>query len=341
MDTLTTTWPEVLAQVREWNEALPPSIDMRPAWRALAYREFAEAPEPVVRAQAFRRVLLEDRCHIYPGDRLLGSHAGWFVESLPAGLTGDAYDALLSEHRARGQRNFWAGWDHTLADYPTLLAVGVGGLLDRARASWQTHTTPTERDALAGMITALEAFQAWMLRWAEAAQAMGAHDVAEIAATIATQPAGTFREAVQLVAFTHLAFESEGRYAMALGRVDQYLFPFYEADVAAGRLVDEEALDLLCHLWVKLHENGGVQNIAIGGLTPAGEDATNALSYLCLEATKRVQSPYSNLSARFHDETPDRFYRACFDVIRTGVGFPAIFNDHVLIPGLFEIGIPL
>jgi pyruvate-formate lyase len=341
MDTLMTPWHEVLAQVREGNEALQTSIDMRPVWRALAYREFAEAPEPVVRAQAFRRVLLEDACHIYAGDRLLGSHAGWFVRSLPAGFTGDAYDALASEHRARGQRDFWAGWDHTLADYPTLLAAGVGPLLDRARASWETHTAPTERDALAGMIVAVGAFRAWILRWAGAARVAGAHDLAEIATTVATEPPGTFREALQLVAFTHLAFESEGRYAMALGRLDQYLFPFYTAGLVAGRVTDEEALDLLCHLWVKLHENGGVQNIAIGGLTPAGDDATNALSYLCLEATKRVESPYTNLSARFHDETPDRFYRACFDVIRTGIGFPAIFNDHVLIPGLVEIGIPL
>jgi formate C-acetyltransferase len=54
-----------------------------------------------------------------------------------------------------------------------------------------------------------------------------------------------------------------------------------------------------------------------------------------------VQSPYTNLSARFHDGTPETFYNACFDVIRTGVGFPAIFNDHVLISGLVEIGVPV
>jgi formate C-acetyltransferase len=180
-----------------------------------------------------------------------------------------------------------------------------------------------------------------MVRWADAAAARGDDALARTARHVATEPPYTFREAVQLVAFTHLAFESEGRYAMALGRVDQYLWPFYCRDIESGCLTRDEALDLLCHLWVKLAENGGVQNICIGGQTPDGADATNELSYVCLEATKLVQSPYTNLSARFHDGTPDVFYRACFDVIRTGIGFPAIFNDHVLIPGLVEIGIPV
>jgi hypothetical protein len=103
--------------------------------------------------------------------------------------------------------------------------------------------------------------------------------------------------------------------------------------ICAGILTEEDALDLLCHLWARLDEIGEVQNICIGGLTPGGEDATNQLSYLCLEATRRVQSPHTNLSARFHDGTPDAFHRACFEVIRTGIGFPAIFNDHVLLPG--------
>jgi pyruvate-formate lyase len=73
---------------------------------------------------------------------------------------------------------------------------------------------------------------------------------------------------------------------------------------------------------------------------PDGQDATNQLSYLCLEATRLVQSPHTNLSARFHDDTPEAFHRACFEVIRTGIGFPAVFNDHVLLAGLEEIGIP-
>jgi len=331
-------WQGVLEQVR--NHQVSP-IDMRPAWRALAYREAEGQPEPVVRAQAFGRVLFEDARHFYEGDRLCGSHVGWFAEALPEGMSQADYDALVAEHRARGQRDFWAGWDHSLADYPTLLDVGLGGLLARARASLEAHDIPGERAVLQGMIVALQAFSTAIARWADWAAARGDSALADVTRHVATEPPRTFHEAVQLVALTHLAFESEGRYAMALGRVDQYLLPFYRRDIEAGRLTRDEALDLICHLWVKLAENRGVQNICIGGQTPEGADATNELSYLCLEATKLVQSPYTNLSARFHDGTPEAFYRACSDVIRTGIGFPAIFNDHVLIPGLVEIGIPV
>ncbi|MCU0522526.1 MAG: hypothetical protein MUF84_17765, partial [Anaerolineae bacterium] len=236
-------WQRVLNQVRTNPVS---AIDLRPAWRAMAYREAQGEPEPVVRARAFGRVLMEDALHFYEGDRLCGSHAGWFSRSLPDGLSQDEYEVLVAEHRARGQRDFWAGWDHSLADYPTLLDLGVSGLLECAQASVKTHEcaqasvkthlAAEERIALRGITLALEAFSAYMARWADAASARGDDDLAETARRVAVEPPLTFREAVQLVAFTHLAFESEGRYAMALGRVDQYLLPFYRRDVEAGRL---------------------------------------------------------------------------------------------------------
>ena len=332
----------LLEWVRESNRGLleGKALDMRPAWRAQAFREHAGEPEPLVRAQAFRAVLMGDALHLCDEDRLCGSHAGWFRRSLPPGMTDAAYQALTAEHKARGQRNFQAGWDHTLADYPTLLSIGVEGYLERARESLQAHQDPREQAALRGMILALEAFSDWMARWSEAAATRGEKEMAEAARWVATHPPRAFAEAVQLVTFTHLAFESEGRHHMALGRVDQYLLRFYRRDIERAILTRAEALDLLCHLWVKLAENGGVQNICIGGQTPDGKDGTNELSHLCLEATRLVQSPYTNLSARFHDGTPDAFYEDCFHAIRTGIGFPAIFNDHVLIPGLVEIGVP-
>ncbi len=339
-----TTWRDLLKQVREKNAWIlsGKAADLRPAWRALAYRETAGQPEPLVRAAGFRRVLESDALHFYGAELLCGSHAGWFTATAEAGGFSEAdFQTLAGEYQARGQRNFSAGYDHTLADYPTLLSQGVGGYVARARKSLQGRTDAREQAALQAMIVTLEAFSGWMKRWAEAAERRGLTDLAAVARNVAWEPPRTFHEAVQLVAFTHLCFESESRYHMALGRIDQYLLPFYRRDIEAAILTRGEALDLICHLWVKLAENMGVQNICIGGVTPEGKDATNELSFICLEATGLVKSPHTNLSARFHDGTPETFYNACFEVIRTGVGFPAIFNDHVLIPGLVEIGVPL
>ena len=309
-------------------------------WRACAFRSATEAPEPLACAQAFKSVL--DHLAIEADEGLLLGHCkGFASDRLPEGTSEGEYQSLVEAHQARGQRDFWAGFDHTLADYPTLLAIGIAGYRARVRASMGRHRDPETQAFLQAVDLTLKAFSDFIRRLAAEARRAGQHARADACAAIVDGPPRAFREALQLVWLTHLAFRSEGRHHMALGRVDQYLWPFYQRDLAQGRLTQEEALELLCHLWARLDEIGEVQNICIGGLTPDGCDATNELSYLCLEATRRVGSPHTNLSARFHDGTPEAFHRACFEVIRTGIGFPAIFNDHVLQRGLVEIGIPI
>jgi formate C-acetyltransferase len=282
-----------------------------------------------------------DHLAIEPDEGLLLGHCrGFTSDALPHGIGESAYRALVDEHRARGQRDFWAGFDHTLPDYPTLLAIGIAGYRERVRAARERHTGQAAHVFLQAVDLTLAGFSAFIRRLADRARRAGCEAQARRCEALAEGPPRDFREAVQLVWLTHLVLRSEGRHHMALGRIDQYLWPFYRRDVAGGRLAPEEALDCLCHLWARLDEIGEVQNICIGGLTPDGRDATNALSYLCLEATRLVGSPHTNLSARFHDDTSEAFHRACFALIRTGIGFPAIFNDHVLSRGLQEIGIP-
>jgi len=308
-------------------------------WRARALRGAGDEPEPLARAQAFRNVL--DHLEVEADDGLLFGHCrGYRGDSLPEGVREHEYQVLVEEHRARGQRDFWAGFDHTLADYPTLLSIGVGGYRARVRASLIRHVEQEAQIFLQAVDLVLQAFSGFIRRLADNARCAGYETEARVCDAVVEEPPRHFREAVQLVWLTHLAFRSEGRHHMALGRVDQYLCPFYQDDLAQGLLTREGALELLCHLWARLDEIGEVQNICIGGLTPDGQDATNELSYLCLDATRLVGSPHTNLSARFHDDTPEAFHRACFEVIRTGIGFPAIFNDHVLQQGLEEIGIP-
>ncbi|HNS48330.1 MAG TPA: pyruvate formate lyase family protein [bacterium] len=316
-------------------------FDLRPYWRVLAYRASAGEPEPIFRARAFASVLANLPAAFEPGERLAGDPRFFFAEKLPEGVGRAEYQAVLAEHQERGQRDFRAGFDHTLAHYPDLLRLGIAGLAARARRERDRRRPGPARDFLESAVITLEAFSGLARRFAREAGRSGRRELAAGLNRIAGAPPRSFHEALQLVWLTHLAFASEGRKHMALGRLDQYLYPFYRRDLRAGRITRPAALDLLCHLWVKLDGFGQVQNICIGGLTPAGRDAVNELSYLCLEATRLVQTPYANLSARFHDATPERFHLACLEVIKTGIGFPAIFNDEVLVPALVRIGIPL
>jgi formate C-acetyltransferase len=328
-----TNWESVLACCRR--RKVGGRYDMRKYWRALAYRRHGAEPEPLVRAHAFANVLRHIGLHVYPGESIAGSRAEFVLDVLPAGVGEEEYRLAIAEHDARGQRTFQAGFDHATPDYPALLAEGIDGTVQRAKASKEQHRLPAEQAFLDAVIVCLNGLSGLAERYAAVSLRPSALQ------RIAHEPPRTFHEALQLVWLVHLAFVSEGRYAMALGRIDQYLAPFYEADLREGRIDRDEALDLLCQVWAKIEELGEVTNICIGGLTPDGRDATNELSYLVLEATRRVQSPRTNLSARFHDGSPERFHRACFECIRTGVGFPAVFNDHALIPGLVEVGIPL
>ncbi len=341
MDIATTqeTWRPILARNREASFRQK-RYDLCLLWRALALREAGNDPEPLARAWAFKNVLDHVMVDMDEGE-IAGHCRGFTDDVLPTGVSEDDYAALAAEHQARGQRDFWAGFDHTLADYPTLLAIGIGGYRERVRASLAQHPQPDSQVFLRAVDLTLQAFSDFIDRLSGIAGQAGREDAAQVLAAIVTKPPRHFREALQLVWLTHLVFKSEGRCHMALGRLDQYLWPFYQRDVAAGDLTPAETLTLLCHLWARIDEIGEVQNICIGGLTPEGQDATNALSYLCLEATRWVGSPHTNLSARFHDATPEAFHRACFEVIRTGIGFPAIFNDHVLLSGLAELGIPV
>ena len=93
---------------------------------------------------------------------------------------------------------------------------------------------------------------------------------------------------MQLVWITHTILQCDERGAMALGRLDQYLWPFYHRDLQAGRTTTDQAQAILDHLFGKLTGLGGdIQNIAIGGMTPEGSDGTNELSFMVLEACKR------------------------------------------------------
>ncbi len=335
-------WRSVLDAIRAARDRgdLGAGLDLRKYWRGAAFLGCRGESEPIARAKAFASVLENIPLHFYNGEAVCGSRLGFRSRDLPAGTGRREFDEAVAADGARGQRDFLAGFDHTLPDYPTLLRIGIDGYIERARRSILERTGRKEREFLESAIVCLEAFKTFVRRHSEKARRLGDRDLAACLDAVAGPPPGTFRQAIQLVWLTHMAFVSEGRYAMALGRFDQYMLPFYRGDLAAGRLTREGALDLICHLWVRMEELGEVTNICIGGFTPDGRDATNELSCLCLEATARVRSPHTNLSARFHDGSPPEFHRACFDVIKTGIGFPAIFNDHVLIEGLTGIGVP-
>ncbi|HAT83238.1 formate C-acetyltransferase [Eubacterium pyruvativorans] len=184
-------------------------------------------------------------------------------------------------------------------------------------------------------------------------------ELEQIAANCAVVPAHkpqTYWQALQAYWFTHLAVTTELNPwdAFSPGRLDQHLFPFYEADTEAGILDDEHALELLECLWVKfynqpapvkvgvtLKESGtytDFANINTGGITPEGKNGVNAVSYLILDCMDEMQLVQPNSNVQISKKTPQKFLKRACEISRKGWGQPAFYNTDELVQELMNAG---
>lgn len=316
-------------------------------WRAAGFRRSAGLPMTLRRAHALNAILEQVELVTIPGDLLLGAKFGRLSAAAP---DEDALKQAAEYVQSFGRRHFGTGFDHQAPDYPTLLREGFAGLRAQAEATLSRQEDPASAAFMQSVLLALDGASDFIRRWAEEATRLA--DVhpewrslyrtqAEMLHHIATEPPRTFWEALQLVLLAHTMLQLDERYAMALGRIDQYLHPFYAADLAAGLITAADAQCLLDHYFAKIATRDEVQNHTIGGITPDGGDGANPVSEMVLEAVRRIGRVGGNVTARIHEGTPEAFLRKCAEVIRTGIGYPAVYNDAVQIPALTALGYPL
>ena len=182
--------------------------------------------------------------------------------------------------------------------------------------------------------------------------------IAEVCDWVPANPARRFHEALQTMWFCELMIflDTGGINAMAPGRVDQYLYPYYQRDIEEGKLNREEALELLECLRVKMSAGRTFRsaasrrgftgeamfmNCTLGGQTSDGRDATNELSYLWIEAAMRTRTPHPTLSIRWHENLSPDFAMKGAELNRLGLGFPAWFGDKTSIEYWLKKGVPL
>ncbi len=167
----------------------------------------------------------------------------------------------------------------------------------------------------------------------------------------------TVQEALQQVYFTLCGLFIEGNGGgYSIGRLDQYLMPFYEKDLASGLLTKENTQELLECFWIKLGEQLWYQteesaqdyagycpfhNLCVGGTDIHDRDAVNPLSYMMLDATIHVQMAQPSLSVRLSKKNPEEFFMKVAECVQTGTGFPAIHNDETGTKMMLRKGIPV
>lgn len=247
---------------------------------------------------------------------------------------------------------------HLSPAYGEVLRAGLGGVLEGVRAR---RARGADADGLAFLAAAedtLEGLSTWIRRYADhladeagrmpnAARAAELREMARVAAAVATDPPSTFREALQLVWFVHQAVHIEGHgYSCTPDRIDQILFPFYEADVKAGRLDEPAALRLAENFVLKQYDNSYwgprhhlTQGLCVGGSSIEGRDQTNRLSWMFVEAHTNLVLPEPLLWMRWHPAIDQKFFDFCLTRLERSTCFPMIWSDAAIPDALVELGI--
>lgn len=166
----------------------------------------------------------------------------------------------------------------------------------------------------------------------------------------------TFHQAIQMYWFTHLAVTSELNPwdAYSPGRLDQHLYPFYQADTERGILDDSRALELLECLWVKFNSQPAPPKVGItlkesstytdfanfntGGITPEGQDGVNEVSYLILDCMDEMRLLQPSSNVQISRKTPQKFLKRACEISRKGWGQPAFYNTDAIVQELLNAG---
>ena len=281
---------------------------------------------------------------------------------------------LAMEHNVFTPGNyFYNGVGHVTVQYDKVLRIGYRGIIDEIRAErGRMDRGDADYCTKSAMLDAVEmsceAVITYANRYAALARETAQREkdstrrnellqVAENCERVPAYGARSFWEACQSFWFVQmiLQIESSG-HSISPGRFDQYMYPYYKADVDSGKITRDFAQELLDCVWVKLNDlckcrdaasaagfagYSMFQNLIAGGQDKNGEDATNDLSFMCIDATLHVMLPGPSFSVRVWNRTPHEFLLRAAELTRTGIGLPAYYNDEVIIPSLMSRGLTL
>ncbi len=281
---------------------------------------------------------------------------------------------IAMEHNVFTPGNyFYNGVGHVTVKYEEVLEIGYEGIIAKAEAELAT-CNPGDADYgtksrfLQAVIMSCKAAIRYAHRYMVLAKEESDRctdtkrkaeliEIAKNCAVVPAKGASSFHEACQSFWFVQqlMQIESSG-HSISPGRFDQYMYPYYQKDIEAGKITREEVQELIDCIWVKLNDLNKCrdaasaegfagyslfQNLIVGGQTKEAMDATNDLSFMCIQASHHVFLPQPSLSIRVWNGSPQELLVKAAGLTRTGIGLPAYYNDEVVIPSLMSRGITL
>ncbi len=296
------------------------------------------------------------------------SRHSWGRDGIGGWLRSEPF-GLEYERRAAEWREPWQGLvsfngqadsdlDHHCVGYDNVLRLGLRGLIDRAQQRLETAEDHRQREFLQAQITGLEAMIAIAHRFGERAHEMLADEadprvrsrlerIAQTAPRVPAEPPATFFEALNTILFSREIIASiDGMGVSAFGHIDRMLWPYYQADLAAGRITPEEAKDLLAaflaYTDVKFEalrmrkETSTV--VFIGGCNADGEVVYNDVTRMIVECYRELRLVSPKLQARLSPRHSQEYFALLADFIAAGTNVMAVYNDDVVIEANVKTG---
>ncbi|RJR33101.1 MAG: hypothetical protein C4576_28625 [Desulfobacteraceae bacterium] len=325
----------------------------------------------VMPGEAFSSLLDDD------GRKELQELNRYWKDKSVQGMERDAVPKRVQEHWRFVGPIVWGHFAESgVPDFEKVFRIGLNGIIAEAKSRMakieEDSGLPSEdfirqKRFLDAVVISLEAAVRWGKRYAHLAREMAPaeenparrgelEEIGRVCEWVPGNPPRTLHEALQSFWFIHLIHHLIELYQNGCAvRLDQVLYPIYKKQKEEGKISRAEAQQLLEFLWIKMEELGvllmplvgsGVagntmwQTITVGGVTPEGEDATNEMSYIILDACKEMRTIQPSIALRYHDKMDQEFLLSAIDLVKTGVGYPAFFNDHVVIPMLLSRGMP-
>lgn len=252
---------------------------------------------------------------------------------------------------------------HICPNVKEWLELGLAGVIAKAEKNL-VGANASQQEFYRCVILVMQGVQKFMQRYADLLEekadsypkyTASMRELAKICQNLQNRPAQSFHEALQSTWFLFVVLHMESNASsFSPGRLDQILYPYYQKDLAEKKMDEDQALEMIECLWLKFNEIVYLRNknsakyfagfpigfnVAVGGQDENGNDASNALSHLLIQAQEDIGLPQPNLSVRLFEHTDQALLTHAVKCVSKGSGMPQFFNDKAIVSPLMDLGI--
>jgi formate C-acetyltransferase len=308
--------------------------------------DFAKAGlDDVSRSAArFRWVLEQEKPVVFLNEKIALLRT---VTKIPEIFTGAEFEAIRQEHAIHE----WGKVSNINVRYSLMLDKGTLKRREEVTAALESFKKTGNEKAVVfctALLDTLDALEVFADKYRNEAIRAGNRITADVFARIPRERPRSFLEALQFLRLLHYAIWCNYNYHNTLGRFDQYMYPYYKADIDADRLNKESALELLEEFFISFNKDSDLypgmqqgdngQSMVLGGLNPDGSESYNELSDLCLDASLELRLIDPKINLRVNKRTPIEIYDKGSVLTKQGLGFPQYANDDVVVEAMKRWG---